>query len=100
MNSEVLIDVNIYVVKKSGEDWDETTRDVVDEIRDSEDQCTVDVVIVVIEDEGWVVVHNEVDDVVIALDNVVMSNEDMIEELYRRHDDFEQFQLLIRCHVI
>ena len=89
-NSEVLIDVNIA---ESGEDWDETTRDVVeiiwdlydqivrDEIRDSEDQCAVDVVIVVIDNEGWVVVHNEVNDVVIALDNVVMSNEDMIEEL-------------------
>ena len=78
---------------ESGEDWDETTRDVVEiiwdlydqivreEVRDSEDQCAVDVVIVVIDNEGWVVVHNEVNDVVIALDNVVMGNEDMIEEL-------------------
>ena len=80
-NSEVLIDVNIFDVMESGEDWDETTRDVVEIIRESENQCTVDVVIAVIDNKGSIVVHNEVNDVVIALDNVVISNEGMIEEL-------------------
>ena len=79
-NSEVLINVNILDELEWGEDWDETTR-YADEIRDSEDQIVRDVNIVVIEDEGWVVFHNEDNDVVITLDNVVMSNEDMIEEL-------------------
>ena len=81
MNSEAVIDVNVFDIKESGEDWDETTSDVVEIIRDSEYQEIVDVDVEVIDDKGWVVVHNEVNDVVITLDNVVMSNEDIIEEL-------------------
>ena len=81
INPEVLIDVDIYGVKKWGENWDETTSDVVEIIGDSECQGVVDVDIEIIDDKGWVAVHNEVNDVIIALDNVVMSNEDIIEEL-------------------
>ena len=78
--SEV-IDANIFDVNKLGEDWDETTSDVLEIIRDSEYQGIVDVDIEIKDCEEWVVVHTEVNDVLIALDNVVMSNEDMIEEL-------------------
>ena len=51
MNSEAVIDINVFDVKESGEDWDETTRDVVEIIGDSEYQGIVDVDIEIKDDE-------------------------------------------------